>query len=145
MYIHYFLQSFYPGMMIVGSNQNYFRVSAWTYRCVIVCPTTGQRVQSQPVTIEGKKIGFDIKKMLALLLSVLDIVKISSIIFILIVSTFARTPEKSLPSFKIALVICQEQYSSAKYFPPLMAPKLDGAALISALKQLDFQVRITFF
>ena len=57
-----------------------------------------------------------------------------------VVSTFARTPEKSLPSFKIALVICQEVYASAKYFPPLMAPKLDGAALISALKQLDFQV-----
>ena len=31
----------------------YFRVSAWTYRCIITCPTTGQRIQSQPVTIEG--------------------------------------------------------------------------------------------
>ena len=30
-----------------------FRVSAWTYRCIVTCPTTGQRVQSQPVTIEG--------------------------------------------------------------------------------------------
>ena len=56
------------------------------------------------------------------------------------VSTFARTPEKSLPSFKIALVICQEVYVCSKYFPPLMAPKQDGMALISALRQLDFQV-----
>ena len=56
------------------------------------------------------------------------------------VSTFARTPEKSLPSFKIALVVCQEVYVCSKYFPPLMAPKQDGMALISALRQLDFQV-----
>ena len=58
------------------------------------------------------------------------------------VSTFARTPEKSLPSFKIALVICQEVYVCSKYFPPLMAPKQDGMALISALRQLDFQVTV---
>ena len=58
-----------------------------------------------------------------------------------LVSTFARTPEKSLPTFKIALVVCQEAYGSSKYFPSLMAPKLDGMALISALKQLDFQVQ----
>ena len=58
-----------------------------------------------------------------------------------LVSTFARTPEKSLPTFKIALVICQEVYASSKYFPPLMAPKLDGMALVSALRQLDFQVK----
>ena len=63
----------------------------------------------------------------------------------MIVSTFARTPEKSLPSFKIALVICQEVYSSSKYFPPLMAPKLDGTALVSALKQLDFQVHFVTY
>ena len=56
------------------------------------------------------------------------------------VSTFARTPEKSLPTFKIALVICQEVYTNSKHFPPLRAPKLDGQALISALKQLDYQV-----
>ena len=55
------------------------------------------------------------------------------------VSTFT-TPEKSLPTFKVALVICQEVYSSHTYFHRLRAPKNDGTALIAALKELDFQV-----
>ena len=121
----------------------YFRVSAWTYRCIITCPTTGQRIQSQPVTIEGS-IFILCKEMIRITQYVFSSIHLSLYCYFFLVSTFARTPEKSLPSFKIALVICQELYSSAKYFPPLMAPKLDGAALIAALKQLDFQVRKWF-
>ena len=55
------------------------------------------------------------------------------------VSTLA-TPERCLPTFKVALVICQEDYDRSQYFDPLKAPKNDGTSLVTALKEMDFQV-----
>ena len=55
------------------------------------------------------------------------------------VSTLA-TPERCLPTFKVALVICQEDYDISQDFDPLKAPKNDGTSLVTALKEMDFQV-----
>ncbi len=55
------------------------------------------------------------------------------------VSTYT-TPMMTLPTFKIALVICQEEYEQDQYFHTLRAPKADGRSLIKALKEMDFQV-----
>ena len=48
------------------------------------------------------------------------------------VSTFTL-PDKSLPEFKIALLICQEEYEKSDCFHTLQAPRTDGKALIKAL------------
>jgi hypothetical protein len=56
-------------------------------------------------------------------------------------STFTL-PDKSLPEFKIALVICQEEYDNQDYFHSLLAPRADGKGLIKALQELDFQVNL---
>jgi hypothetical protein len=45
------------------------------------------------------------------------------------VSTYS-SHERSLPVFKLALVICQEQYVCSDYFHPLRAPRNDGQAFI---------------
>jgi hypothetical protein len=45
------------------------------------------------------------------------------------VSTFS-SHERGLPVFKLALVICQEQYECSEYFHPLRAPRNDGQAFI---------------
>lgn len=55
------------------------------------------------------------------------------------VSTYS-SQERSLPVFKVALVICQEQYECVQYFHQLRAPKNDGQALIKALQEMDFCV-----
>ncbi|TRY68753.1 hypothetical protein TCAL_04690 [Tigriopus californicus] len=53
-------------------------------------------------------------------------------------STYA-SESKSWATFKVALVICQEEYFSDE-FHHLNAPRLDGLALIKALREMDFQV-----
>ena len=44
------------------------------------------------------------------------------------------------PSFKIALVICQDEYAEQDYFHNLNAPRRDGADLIVKLQEMDFRV-----
>ena len=44
------------------------------------------------------------------------------------------------PSFKIALVICQDEYAERDVFPNLNAPRRDGADLIVKLQEMDFRV-----
>lgn len=53
-------------------------------------------------------------------------------------STYA-SESKSWATFKVALVICQEEYFSDD-FHHLNAPRLDGLALIKALREMNFQV-----
>lgn len=48
--------------------------------------------------------------------------------------------EASLPTFKIALVICQEEYRSEEDFPRLHAPRNDGSLLVKKLEEMDFAV-----
>ena len=55
------------------------------------------------------------------------------------VSTYTL-PDKSLPVFKIALLICQEEYDHQQSFHALTAPRSDGKALAKALQELDFEV-----
>ena len=55
------------------------------------------------------------------------------------VSTYTL-PDKSLPEFKIALLICQEQYDQSDFFHPLDAPRSDGIAVAKALQEVDFEV-----
>ncbi len=54
------------------------------------------------------------------------------------ISAYA-TGAHSLPSFKVALVICQEDYGSTD-FHNLNAPKRDGALLVAKLREMDFEV-----
>ncbi|QQP34630.1 Mucosaassociated lymphoid tissue lymphoma translocation protein 1like [Caligus rogercresseyi] len=46
---------------------------------------------------------------------------------------------KSLPGFKVALIICQEDYKGP-HFHELEAPRYDGSALMRALKEMHFEV-----
>ena len=47
---------------------------------------------------------------------------------------------KSLPEFKIALLICQEEYDDKGCFHALDAPRSDGQAIAKALQEMDFEV-----
>lgn len=55
------------------------------------------------------------------------------------VSTYTA-PDKSLPVFKIALLICQEEYDNSACFQSLLAPRSDGNAVAKALQEIDFEV-----
>ena len=55
------------------------------------------------------------------------------------VSTYTL-PDKALPEFKIALLICQEQYDQSDFFHPLDAPRSDGIAVAKALQEVGFEV-----
>ncbi len=57
------------------------------------------------------------------------------------VSTFTL-PDKSLPKFKIALLICQEEYDHSQHFQTLLAPRSDGRAVAKALQEIDFEIML---
>jgi hypothetical protein len=47
---------------------------------------------------------------------------------------------KCRPRFKVALVICQEEYSAQRDFHNLNAPRRDGSDLVAKLHEMDFKV-----
>ena len=53
---------------------------------------------------------------------------------------YALCTFKSLPEFKVALLICQEEYDQSEWFNGLQAPRTDGKALIKVLQEMDFEV-----
>lgn len=51
-----------------------------------------------------------------------------------------RTQELSLPVFKMALVVCQDEYESEEDFARLNAPRFDGKRLVAKLEEMHFKV-----
>uniref|UniRef100_A0A0K2U487 Mucosaassociated lymphoid tissue lymphoma translocation protein 1like [Haplochromis burtoni] n=1 Tax=Lepeophtheirus salmonis TaxID=72036 RepID=A0A0K2U487_LEPSM len=53
--------------------------------------------------------------------------------------SFCSSIPNSFPGFKIALIVCQEDYKTYD-FHELQAPKYDGSVLMTALKEMDFKI-----
>ena len=50
-----------------------------------------------------------------------------------------------MPEFKIALLICQEEYDKPEWFQGLQAQSNDGKALIKVLQEMDFEIWVANF